>query len=58
MGVKKGARSALDFPDLTKNRWNNGYFVERSYPTFDGRFRRLAVPGGPSWVTYLEKEAG
>ena len=34
------------------------HFVERSYPTLKGRVRPLAVPGGPIWATYLEKEAG
>ena len=42
-GVEKGTRST----GLTKYRWNNGYFVERSYPTLEGRFRRLAVPNDP-----------
>ena len=42
-GIEKGTRST----GLTKYRWNNGYFVERSYPTLEGRFRRLAVPNDP-----------
>ena len=42
-GRQKRARSTLDFPDLTKNRWSNGQFVERPCPAFDGRFRRPAV---------------
>ncbi len=42
---------------LPKNRYI-AHVVERSYSTFFARIRPLAVPGGPIWATYLEKEAG
>ena len=42
--------------DYQKTRYI-AHFVERSYPTFLGRSRPLAVPGRPIWARLLRKEA-